>query len=603
MSSPNKISLENKTFINELCRSIGYSAKLIINELNKLPAEEITFYISELRNGHETKNTSKIKETLINLHDVYLRYRNRHHIGSAGAGGAGAGGASAVGASGASVFRFGRVATPPVDKRLFIMGHGAIINEEYTIIPDKLNMIFYTNRSVPLNIGMINKIFRNRKIYNSDHTLFEKSAMKNMIIDLRGFYVLGDYPHFITNIGYSGIITNNPYGILPPLFYDIHDDYFTNNGIEIITEHPIEIALNGQSNKNRFVIPFLYNQGVKNIKIIHFGNNIYGIIYDNNYYIQIINNIHLNIGDALANSIIRIIKKYYNIRNIPKGINVDEEKHRHPRYRMHTLSLIFNDDSIIDTLDIINLDYRYKLSEIFNKIIESNFYTDNNDLNIYSHNLVCRSDYTPLPETINETNEGSLLASTTLHTLQRQSSASNQYIHTFENILERYRNASKYINLFGRDEQIKNKVNQTYKRIIQFYNENKYITEEDMEFILELISMTELATTTSSNYNNRKISSLDVYKSTPNTNNKEPLHINTYWERPHMKIAQFEHAYKKLNKIYSTTNENSNGTKSEKLQHIIIRIMSKIDSEKELTFMDMQDMDKIIRLASQYRRQ
>ncbi len=484
------ISPNNITFINELCKTIGYSPKVIIKQLNKLLPQEITFYISELRHAHETRNSAKISETLRMLHETFISHRNSHNrrrtypitalnVASASAGaGAGAGGA-----------------TGPIEKRLFIMGHGAILNEEYTIIPDKLNMIFYSQRSEPIYSSMVNTILKSGNLHNSNHTLIEKSAMKNMIVELRGFYVLTDYPDFLVSIGYSGIITDLPYGLrVPPLFYNLEDTYFTDNGIEVINTVPIKIIKNGKSDRTKFVSPHLFSLNIKNIKIIHFGNKIYGLIFDNNYYIQIINNIGLKLTIATRNSLIKYLKSFYGIKRVPFDINIDDYKYHQAKDRMHKLSLIFNNDSIINTLDIVNTEYQYRLSEIFHKITESEFYLSGieSNSNIYGYNLICRSDYTPITNNVNNGSEAGLMTQTQLGALERVESATNRYFKTFENIFERFQTAIRRINSvpsIATNEEIQAKIINICQKIGTFYNTYKYIKKDDMEFILELISM------------------------------------------------------------------------------------------------------------------
>ncbi len=495
MSESHKIRQKDKLFINQLCEGTKRNPQIIINQLNKLSVKEINLFILELRNAHRNHNSTTISEILHRIHQSSIHYRNGHHHRRKDV--SVVPNAASAGAGGTDV---GNAVTGPFEKHLFIMGHGGIINEEYTIIPDKLNMVFYSNRSEPLYISKINDMLKSGKIDSSDHTLMEKSAMKNMIVELKGFYVLTDYPNIITSLGYSGIITDLPYGRVPPLFYNLEDTYFTDNEIEIINSTPIKIIKNGTSNRSKFVSPYLFSLGIKNIKIIHFGNKIYGIIYDNHYYINIINNMGLTTIDT-RNSLIKYLKSFYAIKRVPFNINIQD--YPLSEYKMHKLSLIFNNNSIIDTLDLIYRKYEYKLSEIFHKITESEFYLSGIQSNstIYGHNFICRSDYTPIVNNVNNRNEASLMSGTQLGALERTESASNRYLTTFADIFERFQDAIKTINTvptIATNEEIQVKIINICQQIRDYYNEHKYIKKKDMEFILELISMV-------STHNNHKL--------------------------------------------------------------------------------------------------
>lgn len=519
----------------------------------------------------------------------FTRYTNRNARGE-GAGGAGAGGAGAGGAADENAARTPYLRRGPRgDSFVYIMGHGGIYNDQYTVIPDKLSMAFFEDRSRILYTDKINQILLSRSEGNrpieQDHILFEKAAMKNMYVDLRGFYL---YMHTreLACIGYSGIITDQTF---PTLFFNLRNGDFKKYGIDVITKMPVKVIPNGINEKLKIVSPQLYQQGVTQLKIIHFGDNIYGVIYNNSYYINIIN----NMSDI-------IIKNYLvehhgiSYRNLifKHGLNTTPYGNDSPTSkaveRMHKLSLHFHNDNIIKKKDVYLNHDKYHLGIIFDKIVHSRVYTEPNDIVCY--NLICRSDYTPLPEAVNERNEEALTASTTLTTLQRVPSASNQYVRAFENIFERYRNASLIIEgAIDRNQETKNKVKQIYKRIINFYNRNKYIEEEDMEFILELIAMID-------SRNNRKLRTLEVYKSAPiNRNNS-----NVYMEGIREREAEFIRASEILQLHNFTPVINKNGIQMMNLIRKSNRILNKILKREALTFMEMNDFYEIIRFVHQY---
>lgn len=390
--------------------------------------------------------------------------------------------------------------------RIFIMGHGGIYYDQYIVIPKKIHMAFYTNRSEILLVDNANNILNqimNRVPIEIDHYLTPNMVMKNMGIRLKGFYKSIENKKLIS-IGYAGIITNQAF---PTTFFNLEKSIFESYHIDLITdpedpEKPLIINIlpfrittrpttrpttrsNTRPNTrpNTIVLRNAFIKNIRQIKIIHFGDNIFGIIYDNYHFIDILNG---NYNSSILNLTDKgIIKNYlsdnHNININSPEFNITDQINQ----RMHNLSLHFHDNNIIDKSLLIE-NYEYNLYEVFNRIRNSDFYKTV-PKNILCHNMICRSDIIPIP-----INNGAPRLRSTVSVLERRPSLEPNFRNQFSNTLQKFKNSIinvKLNNSIENKERIINKLRREYIRIMHFYETNYYITRDDMKFILEVIKM------------------------------------------------------------------------------------------------------------------
>lgn len=385
--------------------------------------------------------------------------------------------------------------------RIFIMGHGGIYYDQYIVIPKKIYMAYYTNRSEILLVDNANNIldeimrYRHTRI---DHYLTPNMVMKNMGIRFKGFYNSIENKKLIS-IGYSGIITNQDF---PITFYNLENSVFSSYDIDLITIESIRILFMSRNPPpNTIVLPNLLKKNIKYIKIIHFGNHIYGIIYDNYHFIDILNGDH---NSSIINPTDKqMIRNYlydnHNITIHSTEFNITEEVNA----RMHNLSLHFHDNNIIDKSSFIE-NYQYNLYEVFNRIINSDFYKSIRK-NILCHNMICRNDIIPIPN-----NNGAPRLRSTVSRLERRPSLDPEFRVKFSNTFKKFENSIIKIegnNNIQNKEKIINKLKKEYERIITFYETNHFITRDDMKFILEVIEMVQIH-----NYNNSILKTLPQYQ-------------------------------------------------------------------------------------------
>lgn len=169
---------------------------------------------------------------------------------------------------------------------IFINAHGLILSEEFIIVPHGINISFLAEKGEKLyekNYSHILNSFRLTQIRGSDaHFTPQDALMNNMSLT---FFVIfkksinPNNPKYITSFDVSGIISDNHL----KKFIDLDDSVFENYGISFVTHKFQEKDLN-HSKKRKDVL----------MRIINFGENIFGAIFSTNNEIYIINNMFFN---------------------------------------------------------------------------------------------------------------------------------------------------------------------------------------------------------------------------------------------------------------------------------------------------------------------
>ncbi len=357
---------------------------------------------------------------------------------------------------------------------VFLLGHGSIISKEFIVLPNKINITFYTEKGQTLTVNETNRIFRsfNLTTVRGDnlHRIPEKMLMNNMTIELLSFFY-DDTRNFLQEFDYSGIVTLRN----PTPFIALDERVFRTYKIVPLSSR---IYVNPENGEGIDWPDYDHNTNGNYIRIIDFGKHFYGIMYEKKRGIYIIN--------TMTNMYIKNILRTY-IATKRNGVPIHLSNNMPPSIlnKIKRLSVHFNDESII-TKDLLEENnYIFKLSTLLD-IIKEHY---GNHTDVMCHGIVCRSYR-------NNRNSlaGSVLASSTVRPtaisqLIRTKSANNVYINRFENILERFRiHISNLLKHKSVNMPFKRKINEICRMIISFIKTNKFLLEIHADFIDNVIN-------------------------------------------------------------------------------------------------------------------
>ncbi len=281
-------------------------------------------------------------------------------------------------AVGASVPKRATCATEPSRyKSCLILGHGSILPDSYTVVPEDLNVTFYSDKGVGLRKGNFNSITReyniNRSMPNASHHYLPNTMIMNMHIKLLTFFqknigsngsnIYGNFTNksLINFVGFSGIISKRKEELKN--FMEIEDRLYSSLGVMDVREI---------TNPN--------NHRMK-IKLLHFGNHIYGYIHSNDpFNIMILNR---DENQAFKNEIIDVFG--LNKAKMPSRILEDEYK------KIVRVSYIHHNTNIISIDELERVDYSLTLGTLL-KHIETYNHRQSNVRNKITlcHGLMCR---------------------------------------------------------------------------------------------------------------------------------------------------------------------------------------------------------------------
>ncbi len=416
------------------------------------------------------------------------------------------------------------------------LGHGITITSEYIVLPDNVGLTFYTEKGQPLLVNAsghsLLKNFNSSSSItpNPSHFIEPNSLMYNMSIKFLSFFqpnsngTHGNYTHYerISRFGYSGIVTKRR-GDFKSIFELTNSNLTTNNitGINISRQFDLRDIrpeyyhslrgrldlLHNKSNKNtdeNEEYNHLFKMFTSKYKIISFGDNIFGLIGNNNSVIDIINTlksdpITLLSGHSipsLKTELLTFIESRRDIQptpisSYPNIISMEAFK------KMKCLSLIHHNQEII-RLDGNNTSHHHfihNLGHVLSAIDVYNSGRGHSQKIRLCHGVVCRSynrnistNLMPNPNSAGASSSSSVNLSSPLQ-LIRTKSATPFYRRTFSDIWTRGDAAvNSILNNSNIGPELYKKINDYYSKIIRIYNEDKYLNDNDYLFIMYLIN-------------------------------------------------------------------------------------------------------------------
>jgi hypothetical protein len=398
-----------------------------------------------------------------------------------------------------------------VKHNCFIMGHGSTIHNEYIIIPENINLKFYTPKGKPLlgyesSKALLNYSENpNTEFETEKHYLLGDSITHNMYIKLLSIfkyqkeknsenYFFGDCLESEYNsihiFSHSGFVI----GKKLISFNDIKKNEYEKMGIRLLKLTITEFSRR-RSNEKKY-------------KILDFGDHIYGIIDEVNDYIIIINTQtnksnpnHLYYKDLVKIALEEEFAKHHHYRNSsqynPKmRLKVKELIHNltfpstitenalqkmiYLSFYNHIKREVNSKKSIISFQTIKRRNFNINLGEVFNYILDYN--ENNRDKIRLCQGLICRSwdkkKNSLLDEEKNVANV-SLENNIGYAKLTRQVSNSEDYKMRFRNILSRCNtNITKL--------ESNNQIVLEYKKILRFYQIHHYLSIKNINFLVNL---------------------------------------------------------------------------------------------------------------------
>ncbi len=454
---------------------------------------------------------------------------------------------------------------PPANISCLFLGHGNTITDQYIVLPENIGVTFYTEKGKPLITSgssghpLLKNFNSSTSIHpNQQHYIKPNSLMYNMTIKFLAFFqnkgngTSGNFSNYelISSFGYSGIVTKRR-NDFRSIFNLTNDDLIRNNinGVHIYDEEfklrniapnyfkgidrqlaSLQSSLSRYQNENEsneneaktnanedkinvhqteILINKLRQQLIDSYKIISFGDNIFGLIGQNDSLIEIINTMTLKItyGSVasiyLKDELINFINSRNNIQptptqTYPNTITMEAFK------RMKCLALIHHNQNIIP-LDGNNTNERHFVHYLGSVLPAIERYNEGTTQKIrLCHGVVCRSYNTNistnLMPNLNSAGAGASSSSSSASSassvnlssplqLIRTKSATKLYRRTFNDIWTRAAAAvDSILNNSTIQSNLNNDLEPYYTRLIERYNSNKFLDNYDYLFIMYLIN-------------------------------------------------------------------------------------------------------------------
>ncbi len=373
---------------------------------------------------------------------------------------------------------------------IFLFGHGSIIEKEFIVVPEKINITFYTVKGKTLTTIHTNRVLNRYNetsiTYDKFHYISQNTLMNNMIVTLNPFFF--DKNNIIEQFEYTGIVT----GEIPTPFFKLNESIFKEYGMKvsnIINISDIEKKFKKVYLKNKTIIGNKKIIGNR-IKILDLGEQIYGLIYEKKRGVSIINN--MDDEDKDKNILLQYIKQSFPNSNVPLILSkFKRKKYEDVITRIKNLCLHFNDDNIITKEEILaNKLNLFRLNILLNHIHQ----TYPNDY-IICHGIICRTyiashnykSYVFKNSIYNNIENINSAISTNIKRIQ---TANETYKTKFGNILERFiTHIDKLCNILkNKFPNEAFKMNQIKDYILEFNFNNKYLHTIHVDFIYIILN-------------------------------------------------------------------------------------------------------------------